>query len=73
MPPPISQSSMIQNSQNKKRKCDNEVLEDMSIPNLNSTDTDSSSLIPNSQGSCINISVTNVVEGKRQRKTRNAK
>ena len=33
-------------------------------------DTDSSSLIPNSQGSCMGISVINMVKGKRKRKTR---
>ena len=72
MPPPISHSSMNQKSQNRKRKCAiSNDSDDMSIPDLNSTDTDSSSLIPNSQGSCMGISVINMVKGKsRKRKTR---
>ena len=63
---------MNQKSQNRKRKCAiSNDSDDMSIPDLNSTDTDSSSLIPNSQGSCMGISVINMVKGKRKRKTRN--
>ena len=55
----VCQSSMIRN--NRKRKCNN-------ISSVeNSTDSDSSSLIPNSQGS-MDISKENVVHGRRSRK-----
>ena len=65
IPPPISQSSV-----NKKRK--NVEKEPQSVPTkkINSNnDTDTSSLIPNSQDS-VEISDCNVVVGRRQRKKR---
>ena len=65
--PPIGHSSMIQGSQNKKRKCAIPD-EDLSIPDLSSNNTDSS-VIPNSQSSVL-ISQCNLVAGTRQRKKR---
>ena len=65
MPPPVSHSSV-----NKKRK--NVEKEPPSVPTkkINSdNDTDTSSLIPNSQDS-VEISDCNVVVGRRQRKKR---
>ena len=66
MPPPMCYSSM-----NKKRKCneEQEPLERVSTATSNSNETETSSLIPNSQDSVL-ISQCNVVTGARQRKQR---
>ena len=67
LPPPVSQSSGIQKT--RKRKCSKEQEEEPleRVTPTNSTATDDSSLIPNSQTSFL-ISDCNVVEGKRSRK-----
>ena len=55
----------------KKRKCDKEAEPLIRVDSkLNTTTTDSSSIIPNSQES-VDISQENVVQGKRKRKPRN--
>ena len=71
MPPPVCQSSMVRHSKpSKRRKCNDSTSNYSSeIPTLNSTD--SSSIIPNSQGGSMDISDMNVVRGTRQRKKRN--
>ena len=69
LPPPMSQSSGILKT--KKRKCSKEQEEEplQRVSAANSSDTETSSLIPNSQDS-LHISQCNVVTGKRQRKQR---
>ena len=63
--PPMSQSSAIQKSRTKKRKCNTE--EEPLERTSNSSNT--SSFIPNSQ-ECVDISSNNVITGPRQRKKR---
>ena len=64
MPPPVSHSS------SRKQKCSKEQEEEplQRVTPTNSSATDDSSLIPNSQTSFL--SECNVVEGKRSRKKR---
>ena len=60
---------MCHSSMNKKRKCNEEEEPLEKVSTANSNETDTPSLIPNSQDS-IHISQCNVVTGTRKRKQR---
>ena len=69
----MSESSVILKSKTKKRKCSKEEEQEeeplQRVSAVNSSETESSSLIPNSQDS-VHISQCNIVTGRRQRKER---